>query len=202
LYFAGEQGNLLSCFVWENPMSEILETERLLLRPLKPDDGPRIAAAIDDYEIAKNLSRVPFPYHLSDAEEFLAWAMALDDRSAFRVIELKHQPSVLIGLVSYDWVEDKQISELGYWLVQDHWGKGLMTEAVSAMVDLAFTVSDLENLASSYFDENPASGRVLAHAGFEVRGRSRHVSRARGTEMPVTNMGLSRQAWRNKKAAV
>jgi [ribosomal protein S5]-alanine N-acetyltransferase len=183
-------------------MDGIMETARLLLRPLSRNDGPAIAEKIDSYEISKNLARVPYPYHLSDAEDFLDWALKLDHRSAFRAISLKQHPDELIGLISYDWVEATQKAELGYWLVRQHWGKGLMTEAARAMVELAFTHSNLENLSSCYFNENPASGKVLAHAGFEVTGNCTQFSKARGEDVPVTTMFLSRETWRNKKAAV
>ena len=183
-------------------MNQIIETNRLLLRPLAPTDGMAIAAKLDNYEISKNLARVPYPYHRSDAEEFLDWALQLDRRSAFRVICLKQEPDDLIGLISYDWMEQKQRAELGYWLVEEHWGKGLMTEAARAMVQLAFTVSDLDNLSACYFDENPASGKVLAHAGFVPTGSCAQFSKARGEEVPVTTVEITRQAWLNKKAAV
>jgi RimJ/RimL family protein N-acetyltransferase len=183
-------------------MAGMIETERLLLRPLSTHDGPAIAAKIDDYAISKNLARVPYPYHLSDAEEFLVWALQLDQRSAFRAISLKLQPDDLIGLISYDWTEDKQKAELGYWLVQQHWGQGLMTEAALAMVNLAFTHSNLDSLSSCYFNENPASGKVLEKAGFQIAGACMNYSKSRGEDVPVTTMFLSREHWRNKKAAV
>lgn len=183
-------------------MTAIIETHRLLLRPLQYSDAPQIAAKIDNYEICKNLSRVPYPYHLSDAEEFLDWAMQLDHRSAFRVIGLKQRPDELIGIISYDWLEEKQKAELGYWLIQEYWGKGLMTEAAAAMVNLAFTQSGLESLSSCYFNENQASGKVLLHAGFEVTGKCQLFSKARNRDMPVTTMCVSRDMWINKKAAI
>lgn len=183
-------------------MDLVDKTERLLLRPLKFSDAHAIAEKIDKYTISKNLARVPYPYHLSDAEEFLAWALQLDHRSAFRVISLKAQPDELIGLISYDWMEDRQKSDLGYWLVQEHWGKGLMTEAARAMVELAFTKSGLDSLSSCYFNENPASGKVLSHAGFEIMSQCTQFSKARGEEVPVTMVKLTRETWLNKKAAV
>ncbi len=183
-------------------MNEVLETQRLLLRPLRSTDGPEIAAKINTYDISKNLARVPFPYTLRDAEDFLEWAASLDNRSAFRVITLKQSAETMIGIISYDWVENSKRAELGYWLVQEQWGKGLMTEAARAMVDLAFTVSGLESLSSCFFDENPASGKVLAHAGFEITGQCSQFSKARGHDVPVTTVGLSRETWRTKKAAV
>ncbi len=183
-------------------MNRIIETERLVLRPVQRSDGPEIAAKINNYEISKNLARVPFPYTLDDAETFLEWADGLDYRSAFRVISLKTSPNELLGIISYDWMEDKQSAELGYWLVQEQWGKGLMTEAAKAMVELAFTDSDLESLGSCFFNENPASGKVLAHAGFETTGTCSQFSKARGDEVPVTTVQLLRCDWLNKKAAV
>lgn len=182
-------------------MDGVIETQRLLLRPLQRHDGPAIAAKIDNYEISKNLARVPYPYHLSDAEEFLDWALALDNRSAFRVITLKHRPDDLIGLISYDWMEEQQKAELGYWLVQAHWRKGLMTEAAIAMVELAFTASGLESLSSCFFNENPASGKVLTRAGFLATGACLQFSKARGEEVPVTTMQILRKDWHNRKAA-
>lgn len=180
----------------------VIETERLLLRPLTLEDAPEIAAKIDDYQISKNLARVPFPYHLSDAEEFLDWALALDQRSAFRAISLKTTPDQIAGVISYDWMQDKQKAELGYWLLPEHWGKGMMTEAAKAMVDHAFTTTDLDSLGSCFFNENPASGKVLAHAGFQVTGACSQFSKARGTEVAVTTVQLLRRDWLNKKAAV
>jgi RimJ/RimL family protein N-acetyltransferase len=183
-------------------MGKVIETDRLFLRPLRSNDGPEIAAKINSYEISKNLARVPYPYTLADAEDFLHWTESLDHRSAFRVIALKQQPDDLIGLISYDWMEEKQRAELGYWLVQQHWGKGLMTEAARAMVDLAFTQSGLNSLSSCYFNENPASGKVLANAGFSVSGTCSIFSKARDHDVPVTTVHLNRETWRNKKAAV
>jgi RimJ/RimL family protein N-acetyltransferase len=183
-------------------MNRIIETPRLVLRPLRIDDGPAIAAKINSYEISKNLARVPFPYTLGDAEDFLKWAASLDQRSAFRVIAVKQQPNDLIGLISYDWTEAAQHSDLGYWLVQEQWGKGLMTEAACAMVELAFTESGLDHLSSCYFNENPASGKVLAKTGFQVTGTCSQYSKARQCEVPVTTVRLTRDQWRNKKAAI
>jgi RimJ/RimL family protein N-acetyltransferase len=192
---------LPSCFIVGVIVNKVIETDRLLLQPLRADDGPRITSKIDNYDISKNLARVPFPYHLSDAEEFLDWALKLDNRSAFRVICLKQNPGELIGLISYDWMEDEQKAELGYWLTQEHWGKGLMTEAACAMVQLAFEQSDLTSLSSCYFNENPASGRVLAKAGFVSTGPCQVMSRARNETVEVTTMFLHRDTWRKEKAA-
>jgi RimJ/RimL family protein N-acetyltransferase len=186
----------------ECAMDDVVETERLLLRPLRLSDAEAIAEKINNFDISKNLARVPFPYTMADAEEFLDWALALDQRSAFRVISLRSGTSGLIGLISYDWVEARQNAELGYWLVQPHWGKGLMTEAAIAMVDHAFSNAAINVLSSCYFEENPASGHVLRKAGFVAGGPCTHFSRSRNAEVPVITMRLDRQTWAHKKAAL
>ena len=183
-------------------MAEVLKTERLVLRPLRWSDAAAIAEKINNFDISKNLARVPYPYTLADAEEFLNWVFELDNRSAFYVIALREQPDELLGVISYDWVPDKSRAELGYWLVQQQWGKGLMTEAARAVVEHAFTVSGLEQLSSCYFVENPASGKVLAKAGFTPTGKCTSPSRSRGEDVDVVTMGLMREDWANKKAAV
>lgn len=182
-------------------MSADIKTPRLDLRPLHRGDAPGIAAKLNSYEISKYLARVPYPYGLEDAEEFLDWSSALDHRSAFRGICLKDETENLIGVISYDWNEAAGHAELGYWLVREHWGKGFMTEASRAMVNHAFTVSELKALSSCFFNENPASGRVLSRAGFEITGTCQQFSLARGHDVPVTNMLLTKARWEKEKAA-
>jgi RimJ/RimL family protein N-acetyltransferase len=178
----------------------MIETDRLLLKPLEDSDAEAIAAKINVYEISKNLARVPYPYTLTDAHDFLAWTQTLDDRSQFFTLRLRSAPSDLIGAISYDWVEDKQHSELGYWMVQEHWGKGLMSEAARAAVHHAFDVSRLEKLSSCFFNDNPASGKVLSRAGFVSAGPCTHFSKAQNCEVPVTLMKLSKAQWQSHVA--
>jgi [ribosomal protein S5]-alanine N-acetyltransferase len=179
----------------------MIETERLLLTPLIDGDAEAIATKINNYDIAKNLARVPHPYTLHDAHEFLRWTKTLDQRSCFMTLRLKSSPDELIGCISYDWVEDKQQSELGYWMVQGHWGKGLMSEAARAMVEHAFTVSALSKLSSCFFNDNPASGKVLAKAGFQPAGPCTHFSKAQNRDVPVTLMRLTREQWSQQQSS-
>jgi RimJ/RimL family protein N-acetyltransferase len=197
------QGNLPSfsfCSI-VTPMNRIIETERLLLRPLRDDDAEAIMALINDFDISKNLARVPYPYHRSDADEFLSWVKDCTLKSRFSAICLREKPQTLQGCISYEWHEGKQNAELGYWLSKPLWGKGLMSQAAIATVDHAFEVAGINTLASCYFDENPASGKVLQHAGFQMVGACTQFSKAQQRNVAVTNMELTRSTWRNKKAA-
>jgi RimJ/RimL family protein N-acetyltransferase len=182
-------------------MDRIIETERLSLRPLRDSDAEAIATLIDDYEISKNLARVPYPYHRSDAEEFLDFVKTCTVKSRFSAICLKESPDTFQGCISYEWHEEKQDAELGYWLVQPMWGKGFMSEAAIATVNHAFGAAGIEKLVSCYFDSNPASGKVLRKAGFDVVGPCMQFAKAQNKEVPVTNMVLTREVWAKKKAA-
>ena len=179
-------------------MDRIIETERLRLRPLRDDDARDIALLINTYDIAKNLARVPFPYALADAEEFLRWLKTCKGQSRFSAICLRSSGDGLQGIISYEWNETKQDVEMGYWLVKDQWGKGLMSEAAKAMVSHAFEVAGVNDMMSCYFNENPASGKVLRRVGFETVGACLQISKAQGKEVPVTNMRLTRERWLGK----
>jgi [ribosomal protein S5]-alanine N-acetyltransferase len=176
-------------------MQRIIETARLLLRIPQDDDAAAITALINDFEVSKNLARVPYPYALSDAEEFLGWAKDLNDKSRFSAITLKLQPSILNGMISYEWNSEKQNAELGYWLAKPLWRQGLMSEAAQAMVNHAFQVAGVDSIVSCYFIENPASGKVLARAGLVEVGHCTQFSKAQGKEVPVVNMQLTRTRW-------
>jgi RimJ/RimL family protein N-acetyltransferase len=174
-------------------MDRVIETPRLLLRPLRASDAAAIAQQINVEAITSNLARVPFPYGLADAEEFLSWALPQQEKSRFSAICLKHDPETLRGAISYEWLEEKNIAELGYWLAVPLWGQGLMSEAIAPMIVHAFDVARIDLIAASYFAENPASGAVLRKAGFQETGSSKIYCRARDHEVDAICMQLEKE---------
>jgi RimJ/RimL family protein N-acetyltransferase len=182
-------------------MSEVIETERLALRRLRDEDAAQIVSALDDFNICRNLARVPWPYHRDDALDFLSFVASCDQRSRFSAICIRQTPDDLMGIISYEWSEAKQNAELGYWLNTPHWGKGLMTEAARAMVRHAFVENQHPTLVSCFHNDNPVSGKILSRVGFEMVGACNHFSKAQGKEIPVTNMQLTRKHWLQMKNA-
>ncbi len=175
-------------------MDRIIETKRLHLRPLHLDDAKDIATQINDHDIACKLARVPFPYTLADALDFLEYARDLPQPTRISTISLAHTPQTLRGIISYEKLENGNV-DLGYWLAKPLWRQGLMTEAAIAMVAHAFSVGGVESLTSSFFDANPASGKVLQRAGFEIAGSVTLHSRAQGCDVPAQAMLLTRSRW-------
>ena len=161
-------------------------TERLLLRPGWAEDAPALAAAIGDEAIVRNTARVPWPYALGDAEQFLALP-AEPLRPRFLI--LQRCDGALIGGIGLMGADQ---AELGYWIARPHWGQGYATEAGRAVVDIADASLRLPRLVASHAIDNPASGRVLAKLGFQRRGRGRLHSIGRGEDLDVCLLARDR----------
>jgi RimJ/RimL family protein N-acetyltransferase len=186
-------GNLLSVFVWTCIMD--IETKRLLLRPLRDDDAPAIARALKNYDVCKNLARVPFPYTLQDAAAFIALQANHEPRSKTCAIAFKCAPDELIGVVSYEYFALKDQIEFGYWLSECCWHQRLMSEAAAALVKFAFTQTETPALHAGYYLENPVSGRILQGLGFAGGRQGMSFSLAQGKEVPVIRVQLARERW-------
>lgn len=155
-------------------------TERLLLRPGWAEDAPALARSIADEQIVRNLSTAPWPYHLRDAEAFLA-APRDPVLPTFLIFERTDGAPKLVGSCGLGRRPSGTV-ELGYWIAREHWNRGFATEASLALIDIAEAL-DLKSLEGSWFKDNPASGRVLEKLGFEATGLSApRYSCARGIE--------------------
>jgi RimJ/RimL family protein N-acetyltransferase len=113
----------------------------------------------------------PHPYTLADAE---AWISRAADREGAFVIEVDGQAAGGLGLRPGDDVWRHSV-EIGYWLGEEHWGRGIVTEAVQAATAYAFRAFDAHRLWAGVFAWNPASARVLEKAGYELEGRLRQA---------------------------
>lgn len=158
-----------------------LETARLVLRPPVAADAATLAGAIGNYDVARWLGQVPYPYGTEDAERFIAQAR----QGETWIIE---ENGALVGGISAD-------SELGYWLARPAWGRGLATEACDAVVDHWFSAGQGESLTSSHLADNDRSARVLIKQGFVYRGAGRVVSRALSQDIEDRRMELTRADW-------
>ena len=164
-------------------------TERLLLRPGWSEDAPALALAINDEAIVRNLARVPWPYDLDQARDFLT-----KDRPASEIDLLIFRRTgrapQLIGGVGLSRVADGH--ELGYWISRRHWGLGYATEAATAVTALACSLG-LRRLEASPFVDNPASSRVLVKLGFKPTGEVLHrYSAGRGASVASRRFALRR----------
>lgn len=160
-----------------------IDTPRLRLRPVRAADAERIATFLADPDITRMLARVPFPYTLEDAQDWLEHA---DGEDSWPVAITQPADGVAIGLVS---IERRQGGHhLGYWLGRYYWNRGFMSEAVSGLAERFFDRSGGATLHSGAFTDNPASLRVLQRLGSKITGQREiwSVSRGRMTQEITT----------------
>lgn len=172
-------------------------TARLLLRPGFPEDAPALAHAIADAAIVRNLSVVPWPYTVRDAEAFLA-SPRDPVLPSFLIFERTERAPRLIGSCGLGRRPSGAV-ELGYWIARASWGRGFATEAGRALIDIARALG-LTQLEASHFVDNPASARVLEKLGFDSTGIvALRMNCARGEEVPARLMRLHLLAAATKK---
>jgi len=172
----------------------ILETERLVLRAPRLADGKAIARLVNDRRIAENTARIPHPYGVADAEQFLAAVNRQEGEATFAIV-LKGE---IIGMCG---IEPREAAaELGYWLGVPYWNRGYATEAVRAVIDHAFGDLEHDALQAGARVSNPASRRVLEKCGFQWTGVGLYRIRAIKSSAPLDRFRLDRGLWASLKA--
>ena len=177
----------------------MLETPRLRLRPLEQRDLPRFPEFLNDWDVAKWLSRAPYPYTIENAKKWYAIVMEESQNGfpAMFVLAAKEN-DLLIGTVGFHIpaVPEPEKGEvvLGYWLAKPHWGQGLMSEAVTAALPLAWKRPDINKITSFTDINNTASQNVLRKAGLHYLGIYPRVEQGhlRGSNT-VTRWEMTRQ---------
>jgi ribosomal-protein-alanine N-acetyltransferase len=145
------------------------------IRPYSSRDSVRLAQIADDRRISVNMTdRFPYPYTEADAGEWIDRCKEAGDPPGHLAIE---HDGLLVGGIGIDPLHDEQrhVGLIGYWLTPSHWGQGIATSALSAMIPHVFDAFDLRRLQASVVDWNPASGRVLEKCGFSLEGRQRNA---------------------------
>jgi len=181
-----------------------VETARLILRPLQDDDAAGLAAIANDIRIASMLGTMPHPYGLEDARAFLARVAEMPaDAACFAIV--RKDSGEVIGTTGYGPAHGlpegaAPETDFGYWLGVDHWGQGFATEAATAAVAHAFTVSGQTLISTDHQVTNPASRRVLEKVGFRPVGTRKRHSLGAGGWKDTVNMQLTADDWRKARS--
>jgi RimJ/RimL family protein N-acetyltransferase len=143
------------------------ETVHITLRDYQQADIATIHQLLNNFAVSRFLSsRIPFPYSHADA---VWWVNTGSKQEITRVIEFDQQLAGIIGVIPGRY-ENRRCGELGYWLGQPFWGKGLATLAVKAMTDLIFTQTAIVRLFAPIYGPNKASMRVAEKSGYHLEG--------------------------------
>ena len=174
-------------------MVPVLKTPRFILRQPTMGDAEPIARFLNDFEVAGNLARVPFPYHLTDARAWLATRKpSLPAAETNFAIDLPGEG--FAGQVGFH--QGPQGVIIGYWLGQPFWGRGIMTEAAIASLDWFFDTTGATEVISGVFHFNAASLAIQHKLGFTETGRSSLLCLARGVEVEHIDTVLTRSVWK------
>lgn len=174
----------------------VLETERLTLRKMTMHDAADVYHYARDREVARH---VLWEAHQSVWESrayirFLLYQYRNGEPGSWGIV-LKETGRVVgtIGYMSYN--ADNSTVEIGYSLAREHWGKGLMTEALDAVIGETFRVLKLHRIEAMHFTDNPASGRVMAKCGMQHEGHMRERICCKGVFRDVEMWGILRKDW-------
>jgi RimJ/RimL family protein N-acetyltransferase len=142
-----------------------IQREKYLLRPWHQDDAGSLVKHANNRNVAKNLrDGFPYPYALPDAKTWLN-QLEQNKEDVILAIEVNGEAAGGIGLHGLKDVY-RFNAEIGYWLSQDYWGLGIISDAVGIMVDLAFTKGRWLRVFATVYEHNLSSMRVLEKNGF------------------------------------
>jgi len=173
-----------------------LQTKNLIIRDLEDKDETSILRILNNLNVSKNLQIIPHPYTEKDAKSWIFYSKEKSKdkkrKSYSFVIELKENKELIgsVGIEKIDFFAEKAI--IGYWLDEKYWNKGIMTEALSKIIDFAFHELKLNRLDLSTFVENLASNKLAKKMGFTLEGirKQYHKDKATGTLHDVNIYGL------------
>ncbi|MGH8638421.1 MAG: GNAT family N-acetyltransferase, partial [Burkholderiales bacterium] len=144
----------------------VLHGTTCVVRPFHASDADAIVRHANNINIARHLrDRFPHPYTREDAAAFLAATAGPGSDGSTLAIEIDGEAAGAIGFIIGADVE-RYSAEIGYWLGEACWGRGVMTEALVLVTDALFTRHHLLRLFALPFADNAASARVLEKAGY------------------------------------
>ncbi len=175
-------------------LREVIETERLVLRPHQLEDVGDVFAFAQDPEWSRYLRILPRPYTRKDAEQFIAKRLLLD-RVTHPSWAITLEGTV-IGGVNLRFNFEHRSAEIGYSVARKHWKKGICTEAARAVIDAAFsTHEDLNRVHARADADNVGSQRVMEKIGMVKEGVLRLNRVERGEAFDEAVFSILRREW-------
>lgn len=161
------------------------------IREWRIEDAVRLAEMLNNKNILNNLrDGLPYPYTVSDAEEYITSMLAAEKRKTFAfAITIEDKVVGSIGVFRCDNIHSRT-AEMGYYIGEPYWGRGLGTSAVTQACNYIFENTDIIRIFAEPFAHNVASCRVLEKAGFNFEGllRSNAVKNGKVIDMKMYSL--------------
>lgn len=161
------------------------------IRKWELSDAKDLAAALSNKKVQDNLrDGLPYPYTEQDGKEFISAMLSADENETFAFAIMVDDKVVgSIGIFRQGNIH-RQTAELGYYIAEEYWSKGIMTEAVKQICEYVFAKSDIIRIYAEPFAYNIASCRVLEKVGFQYEGtlRSNAVKNGKVIDMEMYSL--------------
>ena len=170
-----------------------IETERLRLRPFQAGDAATVRRLAGDWEVARSLPNVPYPYGPEEAADWIGHTRrGLAAGSEVSLAVTVRHGGELVGAVGLTLSLHGRSAELGYWIGQPYWGRGFATEAAAAILRHGFVELGLRRVSATTLRHNKASVRVLEKLGLKFERDGHRDFRSRGSLRPVAVYAITR----------
>ena len=165
-----------------------------ILRKWQLSDAKDLAAALSNKNILNNLrDGLPYPYTEADAADYIITMLSSDENSTFAyAITIDGRAVGSIGAFRQGNIHYRT-AELGYYIAEEYWGKGLMTDAVRQLCDMIFSQTDILRIFAEPFAYNTGSRRVLEKAGFQFEGILKNNACKNAQVLDMALYALTRQ---------
>lgn len=161
------------------------------IRKWKLSDAKDLAVALSNKKIQDNLrDGLPYPYTEQDGADYISSMLSANENDTFAfTIIVDNKVVGSIGVFRQENIH-RQTAELGYYVAEEYWGRGIMTEAVKQICEYVFCKSDILRIYAEPFAYNAASCRVLEKAGFQYEGtlRSNAVKNGKVIDMKTYSL--------------
>lgn len=149
-------------------------TRKFILRPISRKDARDLAKNMNNWNVLRYLSQLPFPYEIKHAQEFIGRIekemKKEEPKDYVMVIEVNGE---VVGAVGAHNMTCGHKAELGYWLAEQHWGNGIMTEAAKKFTSHVFSKFKLRRIYAKVYAPNKVSMKVLEKTGMKFEGVER-----------------------------
>ena len=163
------------------------------LRTWRLSDAADLAAALNNQKILNNLrDGLPFPYTEQDARGYISAMLSADKTGTFAYAITQNDRAIgSIGAFRQGNIH-RQTAELGYYLAEEYWGRGIMTEAIRQLCAILFDTTDILRIYAEPFAYNTGSRRALEKAGFHYEGTMTNNAVKNGKELDMALYSLTR----------
>ena len=144
------------------------------IRKWELSDAKDLAMALSNKKVQDNLrDGFPYPYTEQDGKDFISTMLSADENETFAFAITVD--NIAVGSISVFRQGNihRRTAELGYYIAEEYWGRGIMSEAVRQICEYVFSKSDITRIYAEPFAYNTASCRVLEKAGFQYEGTLR-----------------------------